>query len=386
MIDWFDIAVPFAHRIINAGHVFSVGKDGEVDWQVNKADTVRGSYDSSMRVRSNDLNGETGMAKTLFISGNPAKFLQGHNVVGSDDICLLAFLTVNAIAKQFNLVTSHSTLQDGVALYTPIYSWRNGVAIVLNDFQTWPLLSGQFEVHKLDINYMFEVPHEADVDAFLDALATKTRTRTARAINDRGTVYTNKHSRYWCIKAYNKYREILRGGKDHNLPTELLNTPLVSFAFRKVRFELVLHSKELKRIKKRFEKEVNPLRYLQRKDLDNTPLEAVLLPPERIKSLFDYYLGSLNMNAQIPLSDQKLMDLPAKLRGIYTIWKSGAALEHFFSRASIYRYAKQFEPYGIDLRLPPETDDTRNNVVPLVRIIEAQPAAIPAALNQYVIH
>ena len=41
--------------------------------------SVKGSHDSNITIRSHTDN-------TIEISGNPAKFLQGHNVFGTNDL------------------------------------------------------------------------------------------------------------------------------------------------------------------------------------------------------------------------------------------------------------------------------------------------------------
>jgi hypothetical protein len=67
MIDWGLVLFPIIHHPINSGEVFSVDPDGEVEWR------------SPKRVQ----------ATHLWVNGNPSKFLQGHNVFGSDDIVAL---------------------------------------------------------------------------------------------------------------------------------------------------------------------------------------------------------------------------------------------------------------------------------------------------------
>lgn len=85
MIDWFTGILPCTHRPLPAGSVVSVDADGAVEWETVKRLTVRGSHESTMKVRSVGSDGE-GRATHLYIDGNPSKFLQGHSVIGSDDL------------------------------------------------------------------------------------------------------------------------------------------------------------------------------------------------------------------------------------------------------------------------------------------------------------
>ncbi|EJM0595718.1 replication protein, partial [Escherichia coli] len=52
MIDWFTGILPCMHRPLPAGSVVSVDADGAVEWETVKRLTVRGSYESTMKVRS----------------------------------------------------------------------------------------------------------------------------------------------------------------------------------------------------------------------------------------------------------------------------------------------------------------------------------------------
>jgi II/X family phage/plasmid replication protein len=61
-----------------------------------------------------------------------------------------------------------------------------------------------------------------------------------------GTVYWGKHSSRWAIKAYSKGEEISKRG--HKLPPELSLTNLANFADDKLRVEITLRQKELKKL------------------------------------------------------------------------------------------------------------------------------------------
>lgn len=132
MIDWFTGILPCTHRPLPAGSVVSVDADGAVEWETVKRLTVRGSYESTMKVRSVGSDGE-GRATHLYIDGNPSKFLQGHSVIGSDDLQGLV-LTVYARIL--------------VLLHIPhdLPSYRQ-------------VMSGQYKISRIDINTCIHCQH-----------------------------------------------------------------------------------------------------------------------------------------------------------------------------------------------------------------------------------
>ncbi len=80
MIDWVSAILPCKHdpsKLIS-GIVMSFDAQGENEWTVNKTLTVEGSYSSKIQIKSHTEN-------QIYISGNPTKFLQGHNLFGTND-------------------------------------------------------------------------------------------------------------------------------------------------------------------------------------------------------------------------------------------------------------------------------------------------------------
>ncbi|TLX51788.1 Replication-associated protein G2P [Pseudoalteromonas ruthenica] len=378
MIDWLTAVIPVRHRYINNGHIISVDRFGEEEWHTHKRNTCRGSFESAIQICSNDITECHQFAQNLFIDGNPTKFLQGHNVAGTDDVCLLAFLTVNAIFQQFELYDI--AYQDGE--YTPV-RFAHGHAIVVNEFTERSIKNGNFSIKKIDINYMFELENQNDVDAYIDACAEKTRTRHGRALNSKGTVYWGKHSRRWAIKLYSKYNELLRGGKGHTLPQELINSPLLDYCRAKLRFELRLMKTELRKL---------ALAFFDAEEFKasffNTPVtddegNTFNLTPE---SLFNRYIARIDMNAQVPITGRKSLQLPTKVRGTYELWRTGHNVRDIISRPTFYRHRKELAQFGIDISLPPaNADEHKSEVVPLVRILEARPAST-SEIQEYLIN
>ena len=60
----------------------SFDANGANEWIVNKMVSVEGSHSSIIQIKSIDNH-------NIWVSGNPSKFLQGHNIFGTDDLSYL---------------------------------------------------------------------------------------------------------------------------------------------------------------------------------------------------------------------------------------------------------------------------------------------------------
>jgi II/X family phage/plasmid replication protein len=336
VIDWVRASLPIVHAPLNAEEVFSMDEHGEIEWRSPKRNHAVGSYDKRISIKSEGADGQ-GNATHLWVSGNPSKFLQGHNVFGSDDLLTLVYDTFNIIADQFKL---QPTLPERVAIR-----------------------SGNYNLGMTDINYSFNLPSRSDVLAFIRAMEFKAKTRHGRPTTKGGTLYFGKTSERWAIKLYCKAEEIRT--KTGQLPEQLTNIGIENWAENKLRIELRLHRKELEK-------------------LDIT--QAKDLTPNRVRQLFNLYLGKIEMTDQIRLTDEITAKLPNKLIATYTLWTEGHDLRNMMSKATYYRQRKSLMEYGINIDLRP-CEPAKSNVVPLFRILEAKPAEVPDwAYSKNLIH
>lgn len=337
MIDWVRCLIPLQHVPLNAGQVFSTDEDGQVEWITPKRKQAIGSFDKRISIKSDGGDGQ-GMATHLWISGNPSKFLQGHNVFGSDDLVSLVYDTFLVIVNQFNL--------------TPTI---NEITQVKN---------GNYELKMVDINYSFDLSNRSDVRSFIRAMEFKASTRHGtRPTTKGGTLYFGKTSERWAIKAYCKADELQT--KTGQIPIALQNLGIEQWAENKLRIELRLHPKEI--VKKNI-------------------LRASDLTPEKAHTLFNEYLGRINMTEQFRLTDEAINDLPNNLRTTYTLWTEGHDLRNLMSDRTFYRQKKQLMAYGINIDIQPNQSHS-SNVVPMFRILEAVPASVPDwAFNKQLIH
>jgi len=336
MIDWFRGEVPFKHVPIPSGLIMSIDSDGSIEWEMLKTVHCRGSYESSLKIKSGGGDG-TGMATSLLIDGNISKFIQGHNIFGSLDLNLLLFLAFEKI------ITEHSEHLTGTELEIK----RTNKLI----------LKGEYLVKMLDINFLFDVKNDESVESWLHAAEMNARTRSGRSCRDKGTVYLQKSSRRWAFKFYNKYREcITTKSKKHKLNPELADQGLETFIKGKLRAELRLMSQELK---------------------DNCLTHGKHLTQSKLITLFYEYLGRITMNNQTTLIDEQLLKLPRHLQSTYQLWRQGVSLKDLLPKATFYKHRKNLLELEIDITMPPTNPEKSNNVIPLMRVIEATPVEIP---------
>ena len=337
MIDWVTALLPCLHVPIDAGYVTKTTTGGEIEWQTRCRDSVKNSYDQGITIKSDGGNGED-MATHLLISGNPSKFLQGHNVFGSCELIPLLFDVYMDVCAAKGLQPSQE--------------------------ETASVQRGDYRIINIDFNQSFELPSRADVLAWIRGMEFKAKTRHGRPSRKGGTLYFGKGSSRWKMKFYCKGEE-LDAGKQHKLPDELEHTPIKGWADNKLRGELTLLAKELKE-----------LGLTIARDLTRNVL----------KSIFFEYLRKIDMNEQMTLSSEEQMGLPTKLQSTYLHWINGVDLRGILPESTYYRHRKGLLEHGIDIAIRKETAD-RSNVIPMIRVLEAKPASIPLwAFEQGLVH
>lgn len=336
MIDWITALVPCFHRPIAGGRVLKLTAEGQIIWEVDTGLDVPGSFDSSIRLKTHGLDvereGRGEMGVILEISGNPTKWLQGHNLFGG-------FGTPGPLIELFMF-----RLCEMLPLLLPTDL----------DLRRWQ--DGRFELRRIDLNRMFHLNNRADVRSWLRAASETAylKHRGRGSLTKNGTLYFGKHSRRWSLKFYAKGDE-LEAGKDHGLPADIPERDrLLSWADRALRSEVVMRSMELKR---------RNLNWACGWD-ENTG--SVLLSG---------IAKGLNMSEQRLVPSVDLENLPSRLRMAYAAWLAGEDLRQILSRPTFYRYRKQLLPLGIDIAILQPREES--NVVPLVRILEAVPVGVP---------
>ncbi|KAA7899318.1 hypothetical protein E4770_25380, partial [Salmonella enterica subsp. enterica serovar Lubbock] len=141
MADWITFEVACDHpQIITGGRIMRIDHDGTVEWETPIYRSVIGSHDSSLRIKTTKVH-QDGSGASIRVDGNPVKWLQGHNVFGTDDILGLIYETMIRLVDLLGL--------------TP------------TDFQKHGWARGIAEVFRVDLTVMYELNARADVLAWI---------------------------------------------------------------------------------------------------------------------------------------------------------------------------------------------------------------------------
>lgn len=312
MIDWITARVPVRSASdLKTGEVSSVNKEGEVEWVSPKRISVRGPYSGSVTVRSVGIG-------VVEIAGSPAKFLQGHNAFGSDDLQGVGAAMIERACKSLGLE--------------------------LLDEELVSVRHGRYDLLRVDINYSFATGSRANVLAWIDsAAAVGSLQHRGRGRFRKSTVAWGEGSRYWKLKAYSKGAET--EARNHELPETLpMRTRLAAWSDDKLRIELELHVRQLRKL-----------------GLDRASSWRNGIPWE----LFREYLAKLRLGGHVVLDPAALQSIPLTLRPTYSNWVHGSELLSLMSRAKYFRHRRQLLEYGINIGVPPQTGQ-----VPTIRLSE----------------
>lgn len=319
MIDWLWLRVGVAAESrLAVGKVLAVNPDGDIEWQTSKWLSERGSHDGSMALRI-DARGD------LNISGSPAKFLQGHNLFGSNDIEALARAMIARALAVPGVVPSEATRLK--------------------------LADGCVDVLRVDINESFATGSRARCHAWIrEAANSATLAKRGRGLLDRETAQWGRGSRHWYPKAYCKGHEIEKKG--HQLPEPLRTAEMLAYADDALRIEVQFNA-----------------RYLKALHLDllcNWQLG-------RPESLYTEHVAKLNFAGSMNTAPAALEALPRHLRQTFELWQRGGDLRALMSKMTFYRHRRELLELGVDIagRVP------QSNVVKLLTVIEARPKGIP---------
>lgn len=298
MFDWATVRVPLTNAgIINGGSVITIDALGEVEYATDRRLMVEGSHSARISVR--------GGGDELVVSGNPAKFLQGHNLFGPSDLAPLMYRTLCAVADKLGLVP---TLSD-------LAAWRKG----------------NYPLSRLDVTRMIDCGDDETVKRVLAAVGQVGRKKFQKgSVFGADTVYVGRGSRRQMMKLYHKADELRVPG--HKLPDSLMHqygTKLLDYAAGKLRVEVQIGSKWFNE---------NPT--ARRAGFWNGDLAA---------SVLNTQLAALEVSDTMRLPDDITRGLPPKLVLVYEAWRAGHDLRAMYSKSQFYHYRKQLLAYGIDI-------------------------------------
>lgn len=327
MIDWVTCKLPLRSALEErrtGGHFILTDKDGTIEKDTARALPVTGSHDSRLHVYTN--------GSFLYWQGNPAKFFQGHNLFGSDDLHAIVCSTSERICHLLELEVSP----------TDRAGWWKG----------WVPLS------RVDCTIMLEYATRADVRSVLRSAELYAASRHGSAVTRGNTVYLGLGSRRWSLKLYSKGDELESRSQSHHLPDRIAHRQeLEQYADTALRVELQLRRLELVR--------------------RGLALIGAWTPQTVLEAL-QSKLEAITMGTQHRMPSEVLDELPGRLVGVYEAWRQGHDIRAIYSRATFYRYRKELLEYGINIENPsPPAVQDAVNIVPLNRVLEGRLAEVP---------
>lgn len=336
MIDWVKASLPLSWaEPICGGHVVRLSPDGGVERVTVISAHVRGSDDAHLTLRTVERG-------AVEFDGNPSKFLQGHNVVGSDDLAGL----VHAAMRKAMLLLGREVGDDDAA------AW----------------LAGDFTVARVDVTFSYELETIGDVRAWLRAAGENATMRwRGRGTVIGSTLYFGKAEKgkrgaNWTLKAYCKADELNARGRSHRLPEGLAcRDELTAWSSNKLRVELMLRTGELKRYEEG--------RFLRASQWNETTAAEV----------FGCYFAKMRLGDNVMLPVEVEETLKPALRLAYNAWKTGQDVSAILPRTTFYRYRAKIlgDTDGVvDIAVP----QPKSNVVPLRRVLTLVPSAVPTFL------
>ena len=297
-----------------------------IEYDIANRLSVKGSHDASITIRSHT----DGMVE---ISGNPAKFLQGHNVFGTNDLKYL-------VAKMIDKLC----MMDKLELKPTDVEYEN-------------IQQGIYHLSRVDVNEHFAFPSAQVARAWLRAAGNSANMKFRGAgLFKEGTLYFE--GKRYIPKIYFKYDEINSKDKGHRLPDELLQIPeLIEYAEKSLRFEIKILSTQLHDW------------YLHLGCNWDASTATMLVN--------DQFISKLQLSENMSLSPNIFESLPKNLVAPYTLWEQGHDLRQFYSKSQFYKHRKALMEYRIDISIVQDKDQSLQNVVPMIRYLEAVPMGIP---------
>ncbi len=328
MIDWISCFVDVRHtKKMVGGYRMETDKHGELMYSLSKTLKIKGSWDASIEISSVDSTAErdnvTGdiVYTQVYISGNPTKYLQGHNIFGTNDF--------------------HHLM---VAFFIELFKMAE---ISITDKELDFLERGYYRLTRIDCTDSLVFSSQKEVDMVLNRIAESGHYRhRGNATMDRGTIYFGKNSKKWSLKIYNKYKEVLK----RKLPYTINKDKLLEFAKKLLRFEIVLRQQELKKQKLDFACNWN----------EKTVLEMIMKYINKNK---------LTISQNNYFSDNEILALPRAIRGTYITWLTGINVSATMSKATFYRHRTLLLEYGIDISTQAQKNND-NNVIQLVDSVD----------------
>lgn len=309
---------------------------------------VEGSYSDKVRVwlggrlteRERQEQALSGLGLTgpkVWVSGNPSKWFQGHNVFGSDDL--------RSLSLWFVLNVLHRV------------GWK------LTPLEERMLFGGALCLSRVDCTGMLDCGYNASVEALVKNLRMFGSVRGERFTWKHNTLGIGYGGRRRQLKLYSKYEEMRNGGKKHDLPDRLDSwdqARLVDYARGCLRAELQLRGPELS---------------------DRKLAHSLVWTKETGPGELARALEGVEMPRQVELGGLAVEGLPTWLRVTYQLWANSFRVEELVSRSTFYRHRKELLAYGIDIREAPAGKEFQS--LPIGNVVALNPEPVKSFWELY---
>jgi hypothetical protein len=299
-IDWLSFTTGTQPELCpgyTSGWQSHVDPEGEVLKRWPAFLPILGSYDDRILVKTPD-------PCTLYLTGNPVKFFQGHNLFGSTDAIGLALEAGWAVRKEVGMFPSPATW-GALEFSKPRFS-------------------------RIDLTRSYRFQSEAEALDWIRSVASVSRSRHGAALTRGETVYFGQHSRRWSMKIYPKRQELL-AHKPRSGPARIHFDLLADWARGVVRFEVVIRGPEL----------------------DGLPLNFDPL------TLWQSYYDRITLNENAAMSlDRTLIEQTLKPHQQMAMmsWRNGLDLRTVYSKAGFYKLRRELlELLAVDISQPPQS-------------------------------
>lgn len=337
MQDWLACHAGYNADNMKLGRIYEVKPDGQVAYSVERWAKAQGSYSATVQVcRDSPTRDMLASAakhgllcsdrNVLKISGNPVKYLQGHNVFGPS-VSQLGSLTRAFV----------QALPEGLR---PADAGNN----------QWPAIHRS----RVDITSMIDLGSHRLVHEWLRHAETETRSRHGRAMVSGSTVYWGKHSRRWSMKAYCKFCELAEHKPDDNNFYNMAR----EWCEGQLRLELTLRTPELK---------------------DKGTLAESLV--------WDYMnkieVGVMNTDVKNGARPK----LKPQVEAFFSLWASGSDVRMMLPKRTLYRYRRIIlDEVGVDISLPRrEQSDIEREVFDLDYLKAHEVKGVPTHLQGWLL-
>ncbi|MBB4223962.1 phage/plasmid replication protein, II/X family [Variovorax guangxiensis] len=274
MVDTLGLRVPDVDPSRLPNKFALVGGGDEKKWAKGSLQTAAGK--NSLKVTA------VKSRKAFCIEGSPAFHRQGHNIVSSGDVAMLAYAAVKDCNRELWLNLSGDRARAFV----------RGTGI---------------EVTRVDTPVLLRKPAGLSSAAVINGLALAgILAGHSISLYANESVYFDQHSQLDSLKAYDKLVEV-EGKRRLKIPETPQTTALMDLAASTIRMEAVYRQKWLQR------------------EFDNEPLTPSRLSPGVLARMFAALLEGYTLRRDIrrPLNQEALMAIPAKFQRFVLLWQNG---------------------------------------------------------------